>query len=44
MSAIVEKKAITEDSELAYYSVADDREIFNFLINLPYFSLNEKQE
>ncbi len=37
------KKAITEDSELAYYSFADDREIFNnCLINLPCFSLNEK--
>jgi hypothetical protein len=28
-SAIVGKKAITEDSELAYYSFADDREIFD---------------
>ncbi len=34
-SAVVEKKAITEDSELAYYSFADDREIFDCLINLP---------
>ncbi len=41
-SAIVGKKAITEDSEWAYYSFAGDREIFNCLINLPYFSLHKK--
>ncbi len=38
------KKAITEYSELAYYSFADDREIFNCLIHLPCFSLNKKQK
>jgi hypothetical protein len=43
-SAIVGKKVITEDSELAYYSFADDREIFKCLINLPCFSLNKKQK
>ncbi len=44
MSAMVGKKAITEDCELAYYSFADDREIFDCLINLPCFSLNKKQK
>jgi hypothetical protein len=43
-SAIVGKKAITEGSELAYCSFADDREIFDFLLNLPCFSLNKKQK
>jgi hypothetical protein len=43
-SAVVEKKAITKDHELAYYSFADDREIFNCLINLPCWSLNKKQK
>ncbi len=32
-SAIVGKKAITEDSKSAYYSFSDDKEIFNCLIN-----------
>jgi hypothetical protein len=39
----VGKKAITEDSELAYYSFAGDREIFYSLINLSCISLNKKQ-
>jgi hypothetical protein len=43
-SAIVGKKAITEDSELAYYSFADDREIFDCFINLPCLSSNDKQK
>jgi hypothetical protein len=43
-SDIVGKKAITEDSELAYYSFANDREIFGCHINLPCFSLNKKQK
>ncbi len=43
-SVIVGKKAITEDSELAYYSFADDREIFDCLINLPYLSSDKKQK
>jgi hypothetical protein len=43
-SAIVGKKAITEDSESAYYSFADDRETFNCLINLPCLSLDKKQK
>ncbi len=30
MSALVGKKAITEDSELASYSLFDDKEIFDF--------------
>jgi hypothetical protein len=43
-SAVVGKKAITEDSELAYYSFADDREIFDYLINLPCLSSDKKQK
>jgi hypothetical protein len=43
-SAVVGKKAITEDSKLAYYSFADDREIFNCLINLPCLSSDKKQK
>jgi hypothetical protein len=42
MSAIVGKKAITEDGELAYYSFTDDREIFDCLINLPCLSSDKK--
>jgi hypothetical protein len=42
-SAIVGKKAITEESESAYSS-ADNREIFHCLINLPCFSSNKKQK
>jgi hypothetical protein len=42
-SAVVGKKANTEDSELAYYSFADDREIFDCLINLPCLSSDKKQ-
>jgi hypothetical protein len=38
----VEKKATTEDSELAYYSFPDDREIFDCHINLPCLSSDEK--
>ena len=34
-SALVGKKAITEDSELASYSLFDDKEIFDCLVNLP---------
>jgi hypothetical protein len=44
MSAIVGKKAITEDGELVYYSSADDREIFVCLLNLLCLSLNKKQK
>jgi hypothetical protein len=44
MSAVVGKKAITEDSELAYYSFADDREIFGCLINLPCLSSDKKRK
>jgi hypothetical protein len=43
-SAVVGKKAITEDSELAYYSFADDKEIFDCLINLPCLSSDKKQK
>jgi hypothetical protein len=43
-SAIVGKKAITEDSELAYYSFADDRETFNCLINIPCLFSDKKQK
>ena len=34
-SASVGKKAITEDSELTRYSLFDDKEIFDCLVNLP---------
>jgi hypothetical protein len=43
-SAIVGKKAITEDSKLAYNSFSDDKEIFNCLINLPCLSSDKKQK
>ncbi len=33
-SALVGKKAIAEDSELASYSFFDDKEIFDCLVNL----------
>jgi hypothetical protein len=42
MSAVVGKKAITEDSELAYYSFAVDRKIFDCLINIPCLSSDKK--
>jgi hypothetical protein len=44
MSAVVGKNAITKDSESAYYSFADDREVFDGLINLPCISLNKKRK
>ncbi len=44
MSAVVGKKAITEDSELAYNSFTDDREIFNCLRDLPCLSSHKKQK
>ncbi len=34
-SALVGKKAITEDSELASYSLFEDKEIFDCLVHLP---------
>jgi hypothetical protein len=37
-SALVGKKATTEDSELASYSLFDDKEIFDCLVNLPCLS------
>jgi hypothetical protein len=43
-SAVVGKKAITEDSKSAYYSFSDDKEIFNCLINLPCLSSDKKQK
>ena len=43
-SAIVGKKAITEDSKLAYYSFSDNKEIFNRLKNLPCLSSDKKQK
>ncbi len=43
-SAVVEKKAITEDNKSAYYSFADDREIFDSQINLPCVSSDKKQK
>jgi hypothetical protein len=41
-SAIVGKKAITEDSKLANYSFSNDKEMFNCLINLPCLSSDKK--
>jgi hypothetical protein len=47
-SALVGKKATTEDSELANYSLFDDKEIFDCLVNLPYLNCckkkNQKQQ
>ncbi len=43
-SAKVGKKAITEDSELAYYSFADEKDIFDCHINLPCLSSDKKQK
>ena len=40
-SALVGKKVITEDSELASYSLFEDKEIFDCLVNLP--CLNSRQ-
>jgi hypothetical protein len=39
MSALVGKKATTEDSELASYSLFDDKAIFDCLVNLPCLNL-----
>ncbi len=43
-SALVGKKATTEDSELANYSLFDDKEIFDCLVNLPCLSSHKKRK
>ncbi len=43
-SALVGKKATTEDSELASYSLFDDKEIFDCLVNLPCFNSRKKRK
>ena len=43
-SALVGKKATTEDSELANYSLFDDKEIFDCLVNLPCLSSRKKRK
>ncbi len=41
-SALVGKKTTTEDSELANYSLFDDKEIFDCLVNLPCLNSQKK--
>jgi hypothetical protein len=41
-SALVRKKAFTADSELASYSVFDDKEIFDCLVKLPCLNSRKK--
>jgi hypothetical protein len=43
-SALVGKKAITEDSESASYSIFDDEEIFNCLVYLPCFTSRKRKK
>ena len=43
MAALAGKKAITEDSELASYSLFDDKEIFDSLMNLPCLTRNKQK-
>ena len=43
MPALVRKKAITEEIELAGYSLFDDKGVFNCLVNLPCLTLQETQ-
>ncbi len=42
-SALVGKKATTKDSELANYSLFDDKEIFECLVNLPCLNCCKKK-
>ena len=43
-SALVGKKATSEDSEVASYSLFDDKEIFDCLVNLPCLSSCKKRK
>ena len=43
-SALVGKKATSEDSEVASYSLFDDKEIFDCLVNLPCLSSRKKRK
>jgi hypothetical protein len=43
-SALAGKKALTTDSELASYSLFDDKEIFDCLVNLPCFTSRKKRK
>ena len=43
-SALAGKKAITEDSELASYSLFDDKEIFDCLMNLPRLTCKKQKQ
>jgi hypothetical protein len=43
-SALVRKKATTEDSELANYSLFDDKENFDCLVNLPCLNCRKKKK
>jgi hypothetical protein len=43
-SALVRKKAFTADSELASYSLFDDKEIIDCLVNLPCLTSSKKQK
>ncbi len=43
-SALVGKKAITEDSELASYSLFEDKEIFDCLVNSPCINFSKKRK
>ncbi len=44
MSALVGKKTTTEDSELASYSLFDDKEIFDYMVNLPCLNSCKKRK
>jgi hypothetical protein len=43
-SALVGKKAFTADGELASYSLFDDKEIFDCLVNLPCLISHKKRK
>ena len=42
-SALVRKKAFTADSELASYSLLDDKEIIDCLLNLPWLTCKKRK-
>jgi hypothetical protein len=43
-AALVGKKATTEDSELATYSLFDDKEIFDCLVKIPCLNCRKKKK
>ncbi len=43
-SVLVGKNTTTEDSELANYSLFDDKEIFDCLVNLPCLNCRKKKK